>query len=97
MLFTSTYSEWKEYFQDITNRQLLKEYKQLQQLLIDIAPYCKKPGDWYHGESAFLQRLDAERGIYQATKELEKRGYRLNPTSTGVMIKKVNSPNLQIL
>lgn len=79
MLITNTNTEWRQFAESLTNRQLIKQYKDLQDLYaILVQPaYRNKPGALYQGESAFLQELDVDRGIFATWNELRKRGYKI--------------------
>lgn len=75
MLITMSYSEWEEQLRPCTNRQLLKEYRELKKLTHAIYPHAQHKDNLYLGENATIQLHDARRGLEIAKRYLEQRGY----------------------
>ncbi len=79
MLITMSHAEWSIEVHSLTNRQLLKGYRELRKLQTDIKECMdRQKGSaykYYLGENAFLQLLDCERGIEAYENWLRKRNY----------------------
>lgn len=75
----STLFQWKLAIAELSNRSLLKEYRELLKTQTDIQDRIKKGWQFYLGENIYLYLYDVQRGIEACEYVIKVRKVKVRP------------------